>query len=252
MCILWRIPVTWSKLLSIEYSKLLVPTLVSPTKDNPFVFVVNPTWVTIPIKLSDFLITNISCELDPDSGMLNVVTPLSSDTVKAYPALGLVNVTFWFVSKGWFNNLKLCKGVDTTFTISPRVEFDVEPNPTAVPTPIDSCGLKNTLSFNLELKLTFWAVSSNWKVFGINSKSVPTVWTPDETPLLTLNILLDPNLLRTSNFSVPIPILLPTEIWSGIFERYISVTMPVDVEFGISLYTMLLAVLIPKTWDPFT
>ena len=48
-CILWSFPVICSKLLSKEYSKLLEPTLVSPTKDNPFVFVVRPTWVTIPM-----------------------------------------------------------------------------------------------------------------------------------------------------------------------------------------------------------
>ena len=32
------------------------------------------------------------------------------------------------------------------------------------------------------------------------------------TPLLTLKIFLSSNLLRTNRFSVPIPILLPTEI----------------------------------------
>ena len=157
----------------------------------------------------------------------------------------MVNVTFWFVLNGWFNSRILCKGVDTTLTISPRVDVDVEPSPTAVPTPIDSCGLKKTLSFNVELKLTLFAVLSNSKTFGINSNWVPTVWTPDETPRFTLKILLFSNLLRTNNFSVPIPILLPTDIWSGIFETYISVTIPVVAEFGISWYTILLAVSIP-------
>ena len=32
----------------------------------------------------------------------------------------------------------LCNGVDTIFIKSPSVEVEVEPNPTAVPTPIDS------------------------------------------------------------------------------------------------------------------
>ena len=48
-CILSSFPVIWLKLLFNEYSKLLDPIFVSPTKDNPSVFVVNPTWVTIPI-----------------------------------------------------------------------------------------------------------------------------------------------------------------------------------------------------------
>ena len=47
--ILCNFPVTWFKLLSNRYSKLLEPTVVSPTKDNPSELVVNPTWVTIPI-----------------------------------------------------------------------------------------------------------------------------------------------------------------------------------------------------------
>ena len=47
--ILCKVPVTLSKLLSNKYSKLLVPTVVSPMKDNPSEVVVKPTWVTIPI-----------------------------------------------------------------------------------------------------------------------------------------------------------------------------------------------------------
>ena len=48
-CILSNVPVTWVKLLSKEYSKLLDPTFVSPTNDKPFEVVVNPTCVTIPM-----------------------------------------------------------------------------------------------------------------------------------------------------------------------------------------------------------
>ena len=47
--ILCSLPVTWSKLLSKKYSKLLLPIFVSPTNDNPVVLVVNPNCVTIPI-----------------------------------------------------------------------------------------------------------------------------------------------------------------------------------------------------------
>ena len=47
--ILCSFPVTWSKLLSNLYSKLLDPTFESPKKASPSEEVVNPTWVTIPI-----------------------------------------------------------------------------------------------------------------------------------------------------------------------------------------------------------
>ena len=70
--------------------------------------------------------------------------------------------------------------------------------------------------------------------FGIKSIGVPTVCTPDDRPLLTLSILLGLIALRTKSFSVPIPILLPTDTREGILETYISVTTPVVDEFGIS------------------
>ena len=216
--ILWTFPVTWSKLLFKEYSKLLEPIFVSPTNDKPSVFVVNPTCVTIPIKFCDLLIIKTSW-LSPDSGILKVDTPLSSETVNAYPAVGFVSVTLWFVTNGWSGILILCSGVDTTLIKSPKVDVEVEPRPTAVPTPIVSCGLKNISSFNFELISVNPrpVVFCNANVFGINSNTVPTVWTPDDAPLLTLNILFWSNLFKTRSFSVPIPILLPTDIWSGIF-----------------------------------
>ena len=218
-CILCNLPVNCSKLLFSEYSKLLDPIFVSPTKDNPLVLVVSPTCVTIPTKLSDLLIIKISW-LFPDSGILNVVTPSSSDTVKAYPALGLVRVTLWFVTNGWFGNLILWSGVETTFLRFPRVEKAVDPKPTTVPTPIDSWGLKNTWSFNLDLiSVTPNPVLSKLKILGIRFIPVPTVWTPEDSPLLTLSILFWSKVLRTNNFSVPIPMLLPTDILLGIFDK---------------------------------
>ena len=82
-----------------------------------------------------------------------------------------------------------------------------------------SWGLKNILSFNFELNsVTANPVFCNWNRFGIKSIWVPTVWTPETAPLLTLNILFESKVFKTSNFSVPIPILLPTEINDGIFE----------------------------------
>ena len=85
----------------------------------------------------------------PVSGILNDVVPPSSVTVNAYPAFGLVIVTLWFVSNGWLGKKILWVGVETIFLISPSVENAVEPKPTTVPTPIDSCGLKNISSLIL-------------------------------------------------------------------------------------------------------
>ena len=40
---------------------------------------------------------------------------------------------------------KYCELVlEQHLVISPKVEVEVEPKPTTVPTPTDSCGLKNT------------------------------------------------------------------------------------------------------------
>ena len=72
------------------------------------------------------------------------------------------------------------------------------------------------------------------KKLGIKLTLVDTVWTPDITPLWTLNMLFEGNVFKTSNFSVPIPILLPTETPDGILATYMSVTIPVVAEFGIS------------------
>ena len=48
---------------------------------------------------------------------------------------------------------------------------------------------------------------------------------------------------------MPIPILLPTDTFSGIVDTNISVTIP-DVLFaGISWYNTVLAVSIPILWD---
>ena len=103
--------------------------------------------------------------------------------------------------------------------------------------------MKNISLFNFELKsVAANPEFCNVNVFGIKSIWVPTVWTPETAPLLTLNILFESKVFRMSNFSVPIPILLPTDIRDGIFETYMSVTTPVVAELGISWYNNVLAV----------
>ena len=79
---------------------------------------------------------------------------------------------------------------------------------------------------------------------------VETVWIPPDTPLLTLNILFWLNVFKTDNTSVPIPIVLPTEICSGIVVTYMSVVMPVVATFGTCWYIIVCAVLIPILCDP--
>ena len=104
---------------------------------------------------------------------------------------------------------------DLTFDKSPKVDNAVVPNPTTVPTPIDSCGLKYTISSGADSKKSVFKDISY--VLGIKLTFVDTVWTPAESPLLTLKILFSLNVFKTSNFSVPIPMLLPTEIKLGMF-----------------------------------
>ena len=55
------------------------------------------------------------------------------------------------------------------------------------------------------------------KKFGMRDTCVDTVCMPLDNPLLTLNTLFSLNVFKTNNFSVPIPMLLPTEIFSGMF-----------------------------------
>ena len=109
----------------------------------------------------------------------------------------------------------MCVSNDFTFVKFPRVDVAVVPRPTTVPTPIDSCGLKYTISSGADSKKSVFKSMSY--VLGIKLTFVDTVWTPAETPLLTLKILFSLNVFKTNNFSVPIPILLPTEIKLGIF-----------------------------------
>ena len=142
----------------------------------------------------------------------------------------------------------LCRGVETTLTKSPKVDVDVDPNPTAVPTPIDSWGLKNNLLLISESNsIVFKSILNK---FGIKLTFVPTVWTPDTAPLFTLKILFSLKVLRTNSFSVPMPMLLPIDIGSGIFETYMSVTIPVVEELGTSWYNIVRAVWNPISWDP--
>ena len=65
------------------------------------------------------------------------------------------------------------------------------------------------------------------------------------TPLLTLITLLSSNVLSTRKFSVPMPILLPAETLSGIWETYMSVIIPAVAFATISFVITVLSVTIP-------
>ena len=102
-----------------------------------------------------------------------------------------------------------------TLGILPNMNDVLYPTPLIVPTPTDSLGLKNVLSFTVELNLS--TDLEIVKESGEKVTAVPTVCTP-VNPLSILRMFWFLNTSRTFKVSVPIPILLPTDTWSGIGE----------------------------------
>ena len=103
-----------------------------------------------------------------------------------------------------------------TVEISPNVNDVLYPTPLIVPTPTDSLGLKNTVSFTFESNLsTDLAIV---KESGKKDTAVPTVCDTPAKPLSILIIFWFLNTSRTFKVSVPILILLPTDTCSGIGE----------------------------------
>ena len=96
----------------------------------------------------------------------------------------------------------------------PKTNEVLYPTPLIVETPTDSLGLKNTLlsteDSNLSIDLSIVKKS------GKKETAVPTVCDIPVNPLSILRIFSFLNTPRTLRVSVPIPILLPTDIWSGI------------------------------------
>ena len=103
-----------------------------------------------------------------------------------------------------------------TVGIPPNVNDVLYPTPLIVPTPTDSLGLKNTLSFTLESNLS--TDLEIVKEFGEKVTAVPTVCDTPTNPLSILRIFWFLNTSRTFKVSAPILILLPTDTWSGIGE----------------------------------
>ena len=67
----------------------------------------------------------------------------------------------------------MCVSNDFTFVKSPRVDVAVVPKPTTVPTPIDSCGLKYTISSGADSNKSVFKDMSY--VLGIKLTFVDTV-----------------------------------------------------------------------------
>ena len=142
----------------------------------------------------------------------------------------------------------LCAGTETELEVSPTDTVIDEVIPTVVAIPTDCLGLKYTTSSTLELKkLDLKDIS---KKLGIRLTLEDKVCPVPVIPLSTLKIFLSSNLFKTSNFSVPIPILLPIEITSVLYTN-ISVTTPATEFDDICLYNTVLSVEIADTlWFP--
>ena len=94
--------------------------------------------------------------------------------------------------------------------------------PDVTATPTASAGLKYKISFFLDINSPIFDGDISI-VCGIVWTNPPRTWdavfAEPTTPLLTLKILLSSNLFKTNNFSVPIPILLPTDTEFGILAK---------------------------------
>ena len=105
-------------------------------------------------------------------------------------------------------------GISLFTEIFPKINEVLYPTPFIVEIPTDSLGLKNTLSFKSESN--FSNDLEIVKESGKKETAVPTVCDVPATPLSILKIFSFLNIPRIFKVSVPIPILLPTDICSGI------------------------------------
>ena len=126
----------------------------------------------------------------------------------------LVNTTRWFVVNEWLLILILLDGISLFTVIFPKTNEVLYPTPLIVETPIDSLGLKNTLLLVEDSNLS--TDLSIVKKSGKKETAAPTVCATAADPLSILKIFSFLNTPRTLRVSVPILMLLPTDIWSGI------------------------------------
>ena len=159
--------------------------------------------------------------LSPLNGKLKlaataVVVPVPQEI--AFALVGFLRITSWLLTNGWLGIKILFEGTDITFDLSPVVKDFAKPIaiPAVVPTPTCSSGLKKTISLILDSNGDVIRSISN--LSGTVKTGVDNVWAAPTIPLLTLNIPLSLNVLRTNKLSVPIPILLPADTTSGILE----------------------------------
>ena len=144
--------VTGLNVVSSEYWKsLLSPFGVKLVKNKPSDVVVSPIWVTNPMKSLDLLMIYNFCS-DPEDGILNGVDPEVVDTPIKLPDVGILNDTSWFVLNGWFGIKIDWFGTDIFFLLIPSEYSTLFPTPLVVPIPIDSFGLKYTVTFPVDSK----------------------------------------------------------------------------------------------------
>ena len=110
----------------------------------------------------------------------------------------------------------LLDGMLLVIVLFPKINDVLYPTPLIVDTPIDSFGLKNleVLTFDVNLSTDFEIINESDK----KDTADPTACDTPDNPLSTLRILSLLNTPITFNISVPMPILLPTDICSEIGE----------------------------------
>ena len=203
-------PVTCVKFDSRRYSKLSVGEVLKKIVSPPLV-VDNPT-KSVEILLANTVVPSVKLKLAATA----CVTPVP--TTNAPTPVGIFNVNCWLLTKGWFGKKILLAGTLITFDNSPVVNDLAIPMtvPAVNANPTCSFGLKNTLSFTFDSNGSVTKSIVNFcgvvKTGADNECAAPT------TPLFTLNICLSLKALRTNNFSVPIPMLLPADTLLGIDE----------------------------------
>ena len=227
---------------SKRYSKLSVGVVLKNIV-SPFLTVDNPT-KSLEILFANTVEPEVKLKLADTAW----VTPVPHTILPA--PLGIVNVSCWLFTNGWLGKNILLAGTLITFDLSPVVnDFPIATTVPAVSAkPTCSFGLKKTLSFIFDSNgsVTNGMVNLCGTVETVSDNACPE---PPTIPRFTLNIFLSSNVLRTCNFSVPIPILLPADTLSGIDETYMSVTTPAVAFAPIALYKTTISDDTPTLWE---
>ena len=138
-------------------------------------------------------------------------------------------------------------GMDVGIGVFPIIIVDIPLWPETVPIPNSWVGLKNILSSNLDSK--YGVVKGIVNLSVISIISVDAVWIPEISSLVARTTLLLGKIFNTDNLAVPMPMVDPTDIL-GIVETNISVTIPTEVNAGVSAINFVFSEVIPITCWP--